>query len=85
MPPYIKSLNNAFSEDDMMFIIYKDGETQSIQHPRQRVPPLPKTKATAKRGVLYMPQQSCLFSTTFFVLFLEGFRSQIVSMAFLGP
>ena len=25
----------------------------------------PKTKATAKRGVLYMPQQPCPFSTTF--------------------
>ena len=57
----------------------------NIQQPRQRVPPLPKTKATAKRGVLYMPQQPCPFSTTFFLPFLGGFRSQIVSMAFLGP
>ena len=35
----------------------------------------PKNMATAKRGVLYMPQHPCLFSTTFFLLFLGGFRS----------
>ena len=30
MPPYNKRLNNAFSEDEMKFIIFKYGETQSI-------------------------------------------------------
>ena len=32
-----------------------------------------------------MPQQPCPFSTTFFCSSYGGFRSQIVSMAFLGP
>ena len=30
MPPYNKRLNNARSEDDMKFIIFKYSETQSI-------------------------------------------------------
>ena len=44
----------------------------------------PKTQATTKR-VLYMPQQPCRYSATYFVLSLGGFRSQNVSIAFLGP
>ena len=57
-----------------------------IQHPRQRVPPLPKTKATAKRGVLYIYATAAVpIFDHVFLLFLGGFRSQIVSMTFLGP
>ena len=42
----------------------------------------PKNQATAKRGVLYMPQQPCRFSNTFFFALPSGVP---VSNCFIGP
>ena len=56
-----------------------------IRHPRQRVLSLPKTKATAKRGVLYMPQQPCRFPTTFFCSSQGGSGLKLFQWPSQGP